>query len=231
MSEIVDIAIDGTNNLVLTWFDDRKVTGGSTKNLSAKRKAKSYKAESDRDPKEIVGIGIDGTNDHVFAWYSDRTVSAGKSTDLASRRKAQKYSLPTGKEPADIVSMGIDGTNNLVCTWYSDGTVSYGSSTKLDGRRETANYKLPDGKEPSDIVAMAIDGLIFDSNFQKHLEEVVGEVVDANFASATKKALNFGKDVANARGSLCFAWYKDGTVSAGTSVDLSEARKQYDFRR
>ena len=234
-ANIVGIAIDGTNNNVYTYYDNFTVTAGSTSKLSSKRKAYKYKLPKNRKPSDIVGIGIDGSNNYVFAWYKDGTVSAGTTKNLASKRKPYKYALPKGKKPNDIAGVGIDGTNNLVIAIYKDGTVSAGTTKNLGKKRSLKKYKLPSGKKPNDIIGMGVDGYILGKDKGKNVKDsVVGlfeDLGDSNYTKATKKAAKLAKNIYNSRGSLCFAWYKDGMVSAGSSTDFNEVREPYKYMR
>lgn len=222
-SNIVGIAIDGTNNSVYTFYDDLTVTGGSTSKLSSKRKAYKYKLPRNKKPSDIVGIGIDGSNNYVFAWYKDGTVSAGTTKNLTSKRKPYKYVLPKGKKPTDIIGIGIDGTNNLVVAVYRDGTVSAGTTKDLGKKRSLAKYKLPKGKTPSDIIGIGIDGFIVGKGKEKdNLVSLFEDIGNSNYASAIK-------NIYKSRGSLCFAWYTDGEVSAGSSKNFNEVREPYTY--
>jgi hypothetical protein len=220
ISDIVGMGIDDTNNLVFAWYADRKVTAGSSTNLSSKREPQPYTLPSGKTPRDIVGMGIDGTNNLVFAWYRDGTVSAGSSRNLFSERKPEPYVLPAGKTPADIVGTGIDGKNDLVFAWYRDGTVSAGSSRNLGSKREPEPYVLAAGKTPNDVIEMGIDGLAAEKPITK-VVELIGAVVSLDEEDIEKKLKAFFSDVLR---SLVFAWYRDGTVSAGTSRDLAKAR-------
>ena len=225
IDQIVGIAIDDTNNLVFAWFTDGTVTAGSSKDLSSKRPGEKYKLPQGKNPSDIVGMGIDGTNNLVFAWYQDGTVSAGTSRDLSAKRPPQRYTLPTGKSPSDIVGMGIDGKNDLVFAWYRDGTVSAGSSRELGSKRPPQPYQLAEGKTPADVIELGIDGL-------------AAEKVLSNLVDLAGDALGLGNDDDEGGGlsdtlkgifkgttkSLVFAWYRDGTVSAGSSKALAIVR-------
>lgn len=230
--EIVGMGIDGTNNLVLTWYDDRTVSGGSSRELSSKRAPYQYSLPDGKAPTDIVGIGVDGGNDFVFAFYADGTVSAGTSHDLGSRRKPQPFTLPKGKTPHDIVDVGIDGSNNLVVAWYRDGTVSAGSSHDLASRRPPEPYVLPQGKAPADIVGIGVDGFVSDDQEPtRQLGEVFGEVLEGKYVDAALRTAKAAQAYFGGRGSICFAWYKDGTVSAGSSTNLAEVRAPYSYQR
>jgi hypothetical protein len=238
MANIIGMGIDDTNNLVFAWFDDGRVSAGSSKDLSAKRQLQPYKLPKGKEPRDIVEMAIDGTNNLVFAWYRDGTVSAGSSRDLGAERPPQPYRLPDGKKPGDIAGMGIDGVNNLVFAWYSDGTVSAGSSRDLTAKRKPQPYQLPAGKTPADIVGMDIDGLVFDKPVQR-LFTLVGEAFklvngkgdDQNAVTTAESGVTVGKALSGAITELVFAWYRDGTVSAGSSRDLAKLRAPYSYTR
>lgn len=235
-TNIVGMGVDDTNNLVFVWFDDGTVSAGSSKNLSAKRQLEPYKLPGGKSPKDIVEMAIDGTNNFVFAWYRDGTVSAGSSRDLGAKRPPQPYKLPDNKKPGDIVGMGIDGVNNLVFAWYADGTVSAGSSRDLGAKRKPQAYQLPAGKTPADIVGMDIDGLVFDKPAER-LFTLVGETFklvtgdDQNAPTTAESGVNIGKALSGVITELVFAWYRDGTVSAGSSRELAKLRQPYSYVR
>lgn len=181
-------------------------------------------------------MAIDGTNNFVFAWYLAGTVSAGSSRDLSAHRPPQPYELPSGKTPANIVGMGIDGTNNLVFAWYADGTVSAGSSRDLAAKRKPQPYQLPDGKTPADIVGMDVDGLVFDKPAER-LFTLVGETFklvtadNKDTASTAQGSVSVGKALSGFITELVFAWYRDGTVSAGSSRELAKLRQPYKYTK
>lgn len=224
IAQIVGIAIDDTNNLVFAWYSDRTVTAGSSKDLSSKRPAEKYKLPKGKEPSDIVGMGIDGTNNLVFAWYRDGTVSAGTSRDLGAKRPPERYTLPAGKSPSDIVGMGIDGKNNLVFAWYRNGTVSAGSSRELGSKRPPQPYQLAEGKTANDVVEMAIDGLAGEK-ILSNLVDLAGDAVGLGDGDGNGSLSDTLKQIfAGTTKSLVFAWYRDGTVSAGTSKALAIVR-------
>ena len=97
--------------------------------------------------------------------------------------------------------MAIAPDTGHVFTWYRDGTVSSGVSDHLDRHRKIYQYVLPRGKSPSDIVGMAISK------------------IKRRFPGITYNTPTF----------MTFAWYSDGTVSAGTSDDLKKYRAPYPY--
>jgi hypothetical protein len=219
ISDIVGMGIDDTNNLVFAWYADNTVSAGSSTVLTFKRKPAPYKLPSGKTPRDIVGMGIDGTNNLCFAWYRDGTVSAGSSTNLAAERPPERFVMPTGKTAADIVGMGIDGKNNLVFAWYRDGTVSAGSSRDLGSKRPPASYVLAAGKTPNDVIEMGIDGLALEKA-PAVIAELIGNIKDKDVTGV----IDVLKGANEVLKSLVFAWYRDGTVSAGTSRELAKAR-------
>lgn len=222
MAKIIDLGIDDTNNLVFAWYNDGNVTAGSSKDLSSRRDPKPYALPDGMQPKNVVGMAIDGTNNFVFAWYDDGTVSAGTSTDLGSRRKRTGYTLAQGKKPSDVIGMGIDGGNNLVLAWYDDNQVSGGSTTDLDKRRDLRPYTLAQNKTPANVVGFAVDGIVFDF---KKIADLVSDVVDTDVSGIIESVLGLGDLVRN----LSFAWYDDGTVSAGKTTKLDLHRSAYKY--
>ena len=230
MSRIVGMGIDGSNNHVFAWYDNHSVTAGTSGDLSSRRKPYSYKLPAGKTPEDIVRMGIDGSNNWVFAWYRDGTVSVGTTRDLGSRKKPYNYQLPAGKTPDDIVGMGIDGSNNWVLAWYRDGTVSAGTSKNLSSRKNLYKYELPTGKTPGDIIGIAIDGFVLVKDPGKVIE-IVGDATETEGEDIYTAILSAVKQLPKFLQSLTFAWYKDGTVSAGSSMNLSQVRVPYSYKR
>ena len=227
ISDIVGLGIDDTNNLVFAWFRNGMVSAGSSTDLSSKRDPQPYTLPKGKTVSDIVGMGIDGTNNLVFAWYRDGTVSAGTSRNLGAERPPAPYVLPGGKRPDDVVGMEIDGKNNLCFAWYRDGTVSAGSSRDLGSKRQPAPYVLADNKTAADVIDMGIDGLA-EEKLLPALIDLTGEAFgvgkdDKSIGEELKKLFD---DVTR---SLVFAWYRDGTVSAGKSKALAMFRPASPF--
>lgn len=97
--------------------------------------------------------------------------------------------------------MAIAPDTGHVHAWYKDGTTSSGTSDHLDRHRKSYRYTLPRGKNPTDIVGMAIS---------KKKSRASG-IADGTPAFLT------------------FAWYRNGTVSAGTSNDLGKYRAPFPY--
>ena len=157
-SDIVGMAIAGSNDHVYVWYNDGTVSSGTSSDLDAHRGLYNYSLPNGKRPSDIAGMAIAGSTDHVYVWYNDGTVSSGTSSDLDAHRGLYNYSLPNGKRPSDIAGMAIAGSTDHVYVWYNDGTVSSGRSDDLDVYRGLYNYSLPNGKRPSDIAGMAIAG-------------------------------------------------------------------------
>lgn len=241
-TDIVAIAIACLDGHTYVWYRDGTVSSGSSDDLDRARAPYSYTLPPGKSPADIVGVGI-ASDDHVFAWYRDGTVSSGTSNDLDRYRAPYRYSLPSGKTPADIVGIAIACLDGHTYVWYRDGTVSSGSSADLDRARAPYTYTLPPGKTPTDVVDM---GIAKD-------DRVYAWYRDAKVSSGTTNDLDryralYGYSVVTeippipaktprdivAMAIDCsddhvFAWYKDGTVSSGTSTNLDVYRKLYRY--
>ena len=164
-------------------------------------------------PADIVGIDIAWDTGHTYAWYRDGTVSSGRSGDLGQHRTRYPYVLPPGYQPADIVGIAHSGhaeqgkgmqvkTLPAVYAFYRDGRYSVGVSNNLAKFQKPAPYHLPSGKQPQDIVGVSYSGR----------ERMTWEM------------MNDHKDMA------FFAFYADGTVSAGFEAGrLDTFRKPYQY--
>ncbi|MEM9089462.1 MAG: serine hydrolase domain-containing protein [Cyanobacteria bacterium P01_F01_bin.53] len=130
-----------------------------------------------------------------------------------------------------MVGLAI-GNNNRVNAWYSDGQYTIGSASDLDEHREAQAFSLPSGKSMADVVAIARGGP------QNHVYSwymdgsySIGTASDldahGNFlrrdgsfkiASGRRKSTIAGIAV-NTTGDTFYAYYHDGTVSAGDSPE------------
>jgi hypothetical protein len=168
-------------------------------------------------PPDIVGIDIAWDTGHTYAWYRDGTVSSGTSDDLSRHRTRYPYVLPPGYTPADVVGIAHatylqndprpGGYNQIdavpaVYVFYRDGKYSAGVSNNVAKYRTPYPYELPPGKRPEDIVGVSYSGR----------EKI------------TYKTLTDTNDMA------FFAFYADGTVSAGFNAGkLDTFRKPYQY--
>ena len=187
-------------------------------------------------PDQIVAMAIDGSNKHAFTWYKNGTVSAGSSTKLHDYRVPRPYRLADGMSPADVVGIAIDGQNNMVFAWYRNGTVSAGTTEDLGSKRGPYAYKFPAGKT---IVDIAIDGrsnLVFayysDGTFtagstkdlaskRKPAKYVLTPSCTPAGGCTPTDVVGIGLDETNR---MAFAWYRNGTVTAGTIENFTTRR-------
>jgi hypothetical protein len=119
----------------------------------------------------------------------------------------------------------------LAVAWYRDGTVSAGSSTNLASKRAPAVYSLPPGKRPGDIEGIGVDGFVLGPDFEKNLAETAGALFSKDAMKTAEAVANTVKSAFGGRGSICYAWYRDGTVSARSSTNLTEVREPYNYTR
>ena len=168
-------------------------------------------------PRDVVGIDIAWDTGHTYAWYRDGTVSSGTSDDLSRHRTRYPYVMPPGYTPADIVGVahatypksdkkpgGYYKTETLpaVFVFYRDGKYSIGISNNLAKFLAPRPYELPPGKRPEDIVGVSFSGR----------EKITLDMLTNN------------RDMA------FFAFYADGTVSAGfRPTKLDTFRKPYQY--
>ena len=198
-NDIVGMAITRGEERVYAWYRDGTVSSGTNYNLAKFRKKYRYVMPLGETPDSIVGMAIAKNTGNVFAWFRGGTVSSGTSERLDAYRKKYPYKLPQGITPDDIVGMGIAGDTGHVFAWYKDGTVSSGTSDNLDKHRKRYPYSLPGGITPMDIVGMAIS------------------------YHPRRPGIALGIP------SRVYAWYRNGTVSAGTSDDLDKSEEMHPF--
>jgi hypothetical protein len=241
-ADIVGIAVACKDGHTFVWYRDGTVSAGSSGDLDEHRTLYRYSLPPGKKPTDIVGIGI-ADDDHVYAWYSDLTVSSGTSDDLDKYRAPYAYSLAPGKTPADIAGIAIACQDGHTFVWYRDGTVSAGTSADLDSYRAPYRYSLPAGRSPADIVELGIasDDHVFAwysdntvssgttgdldryrAPYKYSLVPTIPEIVEKNPGDIVGIAIA-------CKDGHTFAWYDDGTVSAGTSTELGSSRKLYDY--
>lgn len=153
-SSLIGMAIAKKGSNVYSWYSNKTVASGSSKDLNVHRRAYSFTLPPNKSFNDVVGFAI-SANNKVYVWFKDGDLSVGSSANLYKDGKTYKYSLPPGKSPKNIVGMAISTKNN-VYAWYDDGTVSAGTSRDLDSFRKPYRYSLPPGKKPADIVGMGI---------------------------------------------------------------------------
>jgi len=129
-ADIVAVAI-APNDRVYAWYDDGKVSAGSSFDLDNVNTPYSYSLPPGKNPEDLVGIAI-ASDSHVYSWYRDGTRAVGTSSDL-DYYSTGTYTLPRGQSADDIVDMAIaHGSDNRVWTLYRDGSISAGWSAALD---------------------------------------------------------------------------------------------------
>ena len=146
-------------------------------------------------------------SDYALVLYSDRTWSTGATNRVDSFGHGNYY-LPRGKSPRDIVGVGFSGggvqtlQKGFVFIWFSDGT----ACTCLFPHSYFKNYYI----------------LKNSGNLNCGDPNYSGKHYGYTLASGKRHKGVVGVGIA--RNNLVFAYYRDGTVSAGTSDDLDSKR-------
>jgi hypothetical protein len=113
MANIVGMGVDDTNNLVFAWFDNGKVSAGSSKNLSSKRKPAPYKLPQGKTPLDIAEMAIDGTNNTLlresFLEAFDKIGGTEELTTWAKKNPSEFYRMICHLLPRTVESTGGDG--------------------------------------------------------------------------------------------------------------------------
>lgn len=110
MLGVVGIGIAKSNDHVYVWYDDAKVSSGTTTDFSLYSKPQPFDPGAGKQAHEIRDVEI-GTNNHVYAWFADGEVSVGMSDKLDRYHGAYKYTWPSRPAGPDWQS------------WYSQITL------------------------------------------------------------------------------------------------------------
>lgn len=147
-SNIVAMAIAGSNDRVYTWYDDNSVSVGWSQDLGYYSGPSPVTFPEGLTAHDLVGVGIAGSNDHVYAWFANGTVSEGKSRNLAGYAQPYAYTPASGTKIGHIIGMGIAGSTDRVYTWYQDvelGNAHGGVADRVDAMAMDLlrRYRLP----------------------------------------------------------------------------------------
>jgi hypothetical protein len=208
----------------LSYAEELWVTAGTTEDLSARRAPYHFVVPDGKRAGDIVDIAIDGKNNSCFVWFrgSPRQVSAGSTEDLGKYRKPYTSYFPENYDSGDVVGIAIDEkagdtgysrTDETTYVFFKDGRYTAGTTNQPHQPGKFFRYLPADGKSYTDIIAIAMDG-----DFTPDAGEQVKRIY-----------------------LVVYAWYKDGTVSAGfmpTYVDrsygavakLDSYRKPYKYK-
>ncbi len=200
------------------------VTAGTTDDLDARKAPYHFVVPDGKRARDIVDIAIGGQNNTCYAWFrgSPRQVSGGSSADLGKYRKPYTSYFPDNYDSGDVVGIAINEkagdtgysrTDETTFVFFKDGRYTAGTTNQPYQRERFYRYVPADGKGYDDIVAIAMDG---------DFTPDAGEQVQRIYL-------------------VVYAWYKDGTVSAGfmpTYVDRSKGavakldsyRKPYTYK-
>ena len=203
------------------------VSSGTSVDLTTHRRPYATVLKMGQKDFNVVGAAIvnvvpykgqDHLKQNAFAlvFYSDGTWSMG-ATNIVDSVGGGKYLLPKGKYPKDIVGVGIAGS--LVFVWFGDGTV-------CRGRFPTTSFdkdELGTVHEEGIYRRLKRNGTIYCgvSGVGKHYGYSV------THGNQPKDVVAVGIDGSN---NMVFAYYCDGTVSAGTSNDLDNKRPATKYR-
>ncbi|MBK7474850.1 MAG: hypothetical protein IPI11_02100 [Haliscomenobacter sp.] len=168
--EIIDVAMDGENNHLFTWFVNGKVAEGKIGHVDCFKHQISYSmpaSSPSKTPSDIVAIAMDGQNNHVFYWYRDYTYSVGSPDDLDKYKALTRYSLPSGYTPNDIVGIGFDDDMDRAGVLFRDGKTCGGSPGDLDNFRAVSVHNYPASYSAKQVVGLATDGMIQGGTYDK----------------------------------------------------------------
>ncbi|MEN8133287.1 MAG: hypothetical protein ABFS45_24545 [Pseudomonadota bacterium] len=160
---------------------------------------------------------------HTMVFYSDNTWSIG-TTNRVDSLGIGKYVLPPGYRPDQIVGAGSAGP--YVYLWFSEGTTCRATFPRTSGR-DKRTLGFAESFEDKDWYFLDPTGTFhcgsgsggkiygYTPAHGKQAKDIVGVAIDGNFYQ---------------REFTVFAYYRDGTVSAGTSDDLDSKRAATEVR-
>lgn len=158
--------------------------------------------------------------------------------------------VPTNILPTNITGVAIGSlfNNDFVLSWYDYGGRASGSSQELgsrinpyDGKCTACYFILPTNMGPDDVIDIAFANPRNVLYYFRNGTVSVGSPVDADKVKKQQAfSLPPGKYPYNivGIGSTCnhplneatvYAWYDDGTVSAGSYLDLDSYREPYPY--
>jgi len=211
------------------------VSSGTSVDLTAHRRPYATVLKMGQRDFNVIGAAIVNAyvndpdpphsfREHAYAlvFYSDGTWSLGATNRVDSIGDG-KYFLPKGKYPKDIVGVGIGGS--LVFVWFGDGTVCRGRFALTSHNKDELGYVFQEGF----VFHLKRHGTIYCgvSGKGKHYGYSVAH------GKQPKDVVAVAIDNSNSNTnpySMVFAYYRDGTVSAGTSDDLDNKRPATEYR-
>ena len=161
-TDVLDMAIAKSTDLVYTWYRDGTVSVGSSRRLGERVSSQPFSLPPGKRPGDVLALAI-GRDDHVYAWYADGTFSEGTSVELDHYRHSSKFFWPQHRSLDEILGMAIAGSSGQVYTWLADGTVWRGTAEEpLAERAMGSEYwvkvRAAAGEEIENVVGLAIAG-------------------------------------------------------------------------
>lgn len=172
--DLVGVAIS-PDDRVYAWYDDGKVSVGTSTDLDAVSAPYRYGLPPGKAPSDIVGMAI-SSESKVYTWYKDGTRSVGVTSDL-DYYGTGSFTLPRGQSAGDIADIAIaHGQDDHVWTRFKDGSLAEGWSADLDAY----DYVAPKIAE----IAMDDDG---DTHiwYKNGYHKVVAGSLAANWSTTT----------------------------------------------
>jgi hypothetical protein len=205
------IAIDGSGNFVMTWYDYRNGNWdiyAQRYNSSGAPLGTNFEVNDDVGTAKQYGYGpaitADGSGNFVIAWEDDRN---GNPDVYAQRYNSSGTPLGTNFKVNDDVgtayqycpAIAIDGSGNFVITWedhrYSRMDI-YAQKYNFSGTPLGANFKVNDNAGPPDHYwpAIAMDGsgnfvITWEDNRSGYYWDIYAQRYDS---SCTPLGANFG---------------------------------------
>ena len=71
-TDVLDMAIAKSTDLVYTWYRDGTVSVGSSRRLGERVSSQPFSLPPGKRPGDVLALAI-GRDDHVYAWYADGT--------------------------------------------------------------------------------------------------------------------------------------------------------------
>jgi len=176
----------------------------------------------DREDLPIAKRHIRPWSDYALVFHTDGSWSMG-TTHRVDSVGGGDYTLPEGKSTRDIVGVAFSHHNKFnqvgfVYIWFSDGTACTGSFPSSPNRDEQYSPKFILSR--SGTIHCGYDGAAGSPGSG-------GKYFAYTLAKGEPHENVVGVGIAS--NALVFAYYRDGTVSAGTSDDLDNKRPAYQY--
>jgi CubicO group peptidase (beta-lactamase class C family) len=217
VSDIVGIAIAGSNDHVYAWYADGTVSEGWSQDFDYYQAPYSYVLPGAKKIGHIIDIGIAGSNDRVYTWFHD--VESGPSygsiadqVDARAMDILRRYRLP---------GLGVAVSKNgrvVLEKGYGFRNFSTGSRMQDSSRCHIGSVS----KVITALSAMHLDQESLNFSVDQPVYGPQGALSAPIYLSAQEQGVSRHQPIvakAIASTDHVYTWYHNWTVSSGTSQD------------